>query len=250
MAAAGFEQFVGSKTAIRILNSPDAIFPKDGEEATLTTLRTNDHVSLCLLLPPCSVHPAADLLRFLLCLQLQSWSKMMEKHHMGAGQAYMADPEFLCHTWDWVQRTGDKPSSGLVGVVMAIRLCQKVGPSPADLEAHQDCRGCREVWPGKGVTLAGLGSGNECTRISETPVMHFVIRRAGAGSSATDATPMHRQQVNLYGFQSSNYFGRFTRPHYYDWERPKKGREKVHPFAREVWLYQQLDKFGYIKIHG
>lgn len=56
-------------------------------------------------------------------------------------------------------------------------------------------------------------------------------------------------QVHLYGFQSSNYFGRFSRPHYYDWERPKKGREKVHPFAREVWLYQQLDKHGFIKIH-
>ena len=38
----------------------------------------------------------------------------------------------------------------------------------------------------------------------------------------------------------------FSRPHYYDWERPQKGREKVHPFQREVDLYQSLEQFGYL----
>jgi hypothetical protein len=40
----GFEAFVGSKTTFRILNSPDASWPKDGDEATLMTLRTHEQV--------------------------------------------------------------------------------------------------------------------------------------------------------------------------------------------------------------
>lgn len=72
------------------------------------------------------------------------------------------DPEFLCHTWAWVHNRGDKPSSGLVGIVMALKMCRT---------------------------------------------------------------------LDIYGFQYSNYFSRFSRPHYYDWERPKKGREKVRAGA-------------------
>jgi hypothetical protein len=72
--------------------------------------------------------------------------------------ALTTDPEFLCHTWSWVHNRGDKPSSGLVGIVMALKMCET---------------------------------------------------------------------LDIYGFQYSNYFSRFSRPHYYDWERPKKGREKV-----------------------
>merc|ERR1719183_1799276 len=89
------------------------------------------------------------------------------------------DPEFLCHTWAWVHNRGDKPSSGLVGIVMALKMCRT---------------------------------------------------------------------LDIYGFQYSNYFSRFSRPHYYDWERPKKGREKVHPFTREVAPYAQLAKNGFLKV--
>eukprot|EP00193_Tetraselmis_chui_P001814 CAMPEP_0177754128 /NCGR_PEP_ID=MMETSP0491_2-20121128/1840_1 /TAXON_ID=63592 /ORGANISM="Tetraselmis chuii, Strain PLY429" /LENGTH=375 /DNA_ID=CAMNT_0019269483 /DNA_START=115 /DNA_END=1242 /DNA_ORIENTATION=- len=149
---AGFEQFVGSKTTIRLLNSPDASWPKDGTEATIMTIRNHEAI--------------------------REWQKAYDRDRMGGGPAYITDPEFLCHTWDWVQQTGEKPSSGLVGVVMAMKLCD---------------------------------------------------------------------QVHLYGFQSSNYFGRFSRPHYYDWERPQKGREKVHPFQRELTLYKQLESMGFLK---
>eukprot|EP00951_Prasinocladus_malaysianus_P014069 scaffold107005_cov43-Prasinocladus_malaysianus.AAC.1 len=127
---------------------------------------------------------------------MKEWQKAAERDKLGTGPAYVTDPEFLCHTWDWVKHTGDKPSSGLVGVVMALRLCKE--------------------------------------------------RQEGV---RVDCSLSPQLQVHLYGFQSSNYFGKFSRPHYYDWERPKKGREKVHPFAREIWLYRQLNKFGYITIH-
>ena len=57
------------------------------------------------------------------------------------------------------------------------------------------------------------------------------------------------RKVDLYGFQSSNYFAKDSRPHYYDWERPQKGREKVHPFTQEVALYGSLVNNGYIAVH-
>jgi hypothetical protein len=59
--------------------------------------------------------------------QVREWQKAVDHKSMGNGPAYMTDPEFLCHTWDWVQQTGDKPSSGLVGVVIAMKLCDQVG---------------------------------------------------------------------------------------------------------------------------
>ena len=61
-------------------------------------------------------------------LQLSNWMKAIDKNKLGKGKPYIADPSFLCHTWDWVQQTGDKPSSGLVGVVMALRACKQVMP--------------------------------------------------------------------------------------------------------------------------
>ncbi len=37
----------------------------------------------------------------------------------GSAAAYFFDPEFLCHAWKLVHKKGEKPSSGLVGVVLA-----------------------------------------------------------------------------------------------------------------------------------
>eukprot|EP00238_Polyblepharides_amylifera_P005830 CAMPEP_0196590682 /NCGR_PEP_ID=MMETSP1081-20130531/67230_1 /TAXON_ID=36882 /ORGANISM="Pyramimonas amylifera, Strain CCMP720" /LENGTH=342 /DNA_ID=CAMNT_0041913837 /DNA_START=543 /DNA_END=1572 /DNA_ORIENTATION=+ len=147
----GYEQFVGYKTTFRILNSVDMKASREGNEISITTLRNND---------------------------LKEWAKqsLIEGNPTAA---LTTDPEFLCHTWAWVRNRGDKPSSGLVGIVMALKMCEK---------------------------------------------------------------------VDIYGFQYSNYFSRFSRPHYYDWERPKKGREKVHPFTREVSLYAQLARNGYLKV--
>jgi hypothetical protein len=103
-------------------------------------------------------------------LHRQEWVKAT----MASGNSATSlatDPEFLCHTWAWVHNRGDKPSSGLVGIVMALKMCRT---------------------------------------------------------------------LDIYGFQYSNYFSRFSRPHYYDWERPKKGREKVgrflcSPETKHLW---------------
>lgn len=35
----------------------------------------------------------------------------------------VANPQFWCHVWEWVDSRGTKPSTGLAGVVMALRMC-------------------------------------------------------------------------------------------------------------------------------
>ena len=149
----GFEQFVGIKTTLRILNAPDYKGP-DGGEMRVTTVRNAD---------------------------IKEWAKHYQQQPKEMQErTYMTDPELLCHAWSWVKQRGEKPSSGLVGMVLALKMCGK---------------------------------------------------------------------VDMYGFQSSNYFAKYSRPHYYDWERPQKGREKVHPFTREVALYGNLAKNGYVTVH-
>jgi len=146
----GYEQFVGSKTTFRILNNPDSGAKEKGE-ITISTLRDDD---------------------------IKVWAVGVLTHPERAeGSALCFDQEFLCYAWQWVRNTGHKPSTGLVGLVMALKVCRK---------------------------------------------------------------------VSIYGFQSSNYFSKTERPHYYDWERPAKGRERVHPFAREVALYKVLNATGFI----
>jgi len=148
----GYEQFVGQKTTVRLLNAVDYKGPEGTEgELRLTTARGSD---------------------------VKMWVKKLEqKPEDIRNRSFVLDPEMLCHAWAWIGKHGEKPSSGLVGVVLALKMCEK---------------------------------------------------------------------VEMFGFQSKNYFGKFSRPHYYDWERPQKGREKVHPFQREVDLYQNLEKFGYL----
>ena len=148
----GYEQFVGQKTTVRLLNAVDYKGPEGTEgELRLTTARGSD---------------------------VKVWVKKLEQRpEEMRNRSFVLDPEMLCHAWAWIGNHGEKPSSGLVGVVLALKMCEK---------------------------------------------------------------------VEMYGFQSKNYFGKFSRPHYYDWERPQKGREKVHPFQREVDLYQSLERFGYL----
>ena len=148
----GYEQFVGQKTTVRLLNAVDYKGPEGTEgELRLTTARGSD---------------------------VKFWVKKLEQRpEEMRNRSFVLDPEMLCHAWAWIGNHGEKPSSGLVGVVLALKMCEK---------------------------------------------------------------------VEMYGFQSKNYFGKFSRPHYYDWERPQKGREKVHPFQREVDLYQSLERFGYL----
>ena len=160
----GYEQFVGYKTTFRIVNSVDNRFTNappgspsapSPDETTIFTVRSWDVI--------------------------REYSKISFQRSMELGPYVMADPEFLCHVWDWVHRRGEKPSSGLVGIILALRSCRL---------------------------------------------------------------------VRAYGFQYNNYFKKNARPHYYDWERPKKGREKVHPFRGEVTLYKDLAHEGLISFHG
>jgi len=142
----GFEKHVGTKSTIRMYNGP-YISPKQPGEITIAQIRE---------------------------MAIRQWVKQAQKHE-GEHTAFMFDPDFLCHAWDWVDRKGEKPSSGLVGIVMSLRLCK---------------------------------------------------------------------HTNVYGFQFDEYFNTSIRPHYYNWERPKPGRENVHPFAQERELYKSLEEMG------
>ncbi|XRB08604.1 beta-galactoside alpha-2,3-sialyltransferase [Pycnococcus provasolii] len=146
----GFERQVGRKSTFRIYNGP-YVEPKQAGEVTIAQLRD----------------PA-----------IKAWVKSVEKH--SDVLAYMFDPEFLCLAWQWAGKEGDKPSSGLVGILFALSMCRF---------------------------------------------------------------------VDVYGFQYDAYFDETMRPHYYDWERPKPGRENAHPFSREMSLYLLLQATGKLKLH-
>ena len=55
--------------------------------------------------------------------------------------------------------------------------------------------------------------------------------------------------VAVFGFQYSQYFDPDVQPHYYDWERPKPGREHVHPFSEEARLLLELEAAGLVTLH-
>jgi hypothetical protein len=54
---------------------------------------------------------------------LRTWVSHVHRRGVNNTVAYIFDPEFLCHTWDWVGRHGKKPSSGLVGILWALHMC-------------------------------------------------------------------------------------------------------------------------------
>ncbi|QDZ21642.1 sialyltransferase [Chloropicon primus] len=162
----GYEEFVGSKTTYRILNRPQSQeryqSSVEANETTLTMLRDNG--------------------------DLKAWVRGVRgivpaSEHAGGPGSYFLDFEFLCHAWRFVRKRGERPSSGLVGIVLAVHLCK-------------------------------------------------------------------HGRIDVFGFHSENYFSESTRPHYYDWERPKKGRERVHPFAMERKVYESLERFGVVRLHS
>ena len=55
--------------------------------------------------------------------------------------------------------------------------------------------------------------------------------------------------VDIYGFSMESYFNETERPHYYDWEPPKPGRENVHPLETERKIYKASQKEGLITLH-
>lgn len=54
--------------------------------------------------------------------------------------------------------------------------------------------------------------------------------------------------MSVYGFQYEAYFDKDVRPHYFDWERPKPGREGVHPFAEERQILGHLADAGLLNL--
>ena len=106
-------------------------------------------------------HKLVSTVAFNFNLRRYNWARQYLKHRDNFAEAYVMDPEIICAAWDMVDRAGDKPSSGLVGIAWAMRMCRS---------------------------------------------------------------------VDVYGFQFDAYFNATMRPHYYDWERPKPGREHAHPF--------------------
>jgi len=150
----GFEKMVGKKSSFRMFNAP-FVGPKQGGEVTIAQMRDAG---------------------------LRTWVNHVERRGVENTFAYMFDPEFLCHTWEWVDRLGKKPSSGLVGILFALHMCK-------------------------------------------------------------------RGAVSVFGFQYDAYFDKEMRPHYFDWERPKPGREGVHPFAEEKSVLETLEAAGLLKLY-
>uniref|UniRef100_A0A061RVY2 beta-galactoside alpha-(2,6)-sialyltransferase n=1 Tax=Tetraselmis sp. GSL018 TaxID=582737 RepID=A0A061RVY2_9CHLO len=148
-----FERNVGTKSTIRLFNGPYTN-PKQPGEITIAELRD---------------------------LAVRHWVKSWLKRPPGETLAFVMDPELICNAWEWVGRAGEKPSSGLVGIVLGLHLCR---------------------------------------------------------------------HVHVFGFSFDDYFDKTVRPHYYDWERPKPGREAVHPFSQEAQLYKILQEAGKITLHG
>ena len=147
-----FEKQVGTKGHLRMYNGP-YVEGKMGGEVTIAQLRDSS---------------------------VNHWIRQYEKHRETFPESFIMDPEIICRAWDLVNREGEKPSSGMVGITFAMRLCSS---------------------------------------------------------------------VDIYGFSAESYFNETERPHYYDWERPKPGRENVHPFEAERKIYKALQKEGLITLH-
>ena len=43
---------------------------------------------------------------------LRTWVSHVIRRGVDNSLAYVFDPEFLCHAWEWVGKQGKKPSSG------------------------------------------------------------------------------------------------------------------------------------------
>ena len=54
------------------------------------------------------------------------WIRQYEKHRETFPESFIMDPEIICRAWDLVNREGEKPSSGMVGITFAMRLCSSV----------------------------------------------------------------------------------------------------------------------------
>uniref|UniRef100_A0A061S024 beta-galactoside alpha-(2,6)-sialyltransferase n=1 Tax=Tetraselmis sp. GSL018 TaxID=582737 RepID=A0A061S024_9CHLO len=97
-----FEQHVGSKTTIRVQNVDNLGYREKASDKVLIF----------------SARSAKDMSKFVTHRQ---------RHPQHPQLAF--NPEFWCHTWDWVAHRKLKPTSGMAGVVMALKHCDH----PVDL---------------------------------------------------------------------------------------------------------------------
>lgn len=96
-ATKGYERHVGSKTSIRIYNS-DFRTPQEPGEIVISQVRKNN--------------------------RLRPWIKGARRKPRNL--SFMFDPSFLCHVWEWISKRGNKPSTGMNGVMLGLRLCDHV----------------------------------------------------------------------------------------------------------------------------
>mmetsp|Transcript_29411 Transcript_29411/g.73910 ORF Transcript_29411/g.73910 Transcript_29411/m.73910 type:complete len:472 (+) Transcript_29411:229-1644(+) len=92
-----FETHVGSKTTIRVQNVDNLGFRERASDKYLIF----------------SARSKKDLSRFY----------SHRKRYEGRSQ-FAFNPEFWCYVWDWVDHRKLKPTSGMAGVVMALKHCQ------------------------------------------------------------------------------------------------------------------------------
>lgn len=92
----GYESHVGTKTTIRIQNVDHLGFREKQDVALIFSARNEK-----------------DVKKFI----------SHRRKYMGRAQ-YMFNPEFWCHIWDWVAHRKLKPSSGMAGVVLALKNCR------------------------------------------------------------------------------------------------------------------------------
>ena len=92
---AKFEKDVGTKTTVRIQNVDNLGFKESSDRYLIFTARNK-----------------GDLRKFV------NHRKRYRKR-----KQYTFNPEFWCHIWDWVSHRKLKPSTGLAGIVMALKTC-------------------------------------------------------------------------------------------------------------------------------
>ena len=91
----GYEGDVGTKTTVRIQNVDNLGFHESGDAFLVFTARNR-----------------RDLAKFV------NHRKKYRKR-----KQYTFNPEFWCHLWDWVSHRKLKPSTGIAGIVLALRSC-------------------------------------------------------------------------------------------------------------------------------
>ena len=106
---ARFEADVGNKTTIRIQNVDNLGYHEHQDKYLIFTARTDK--------------------------DLRKFGRHRKKYKNR--RQFLFNPEFWCHLWDWVAHRRLKPSTGLAGVILALRRCE----GPVDLYGfHHDAK--------------------------------------------------------------------------------------------------------------